>query len=619
MLPKGGNIMPDPSTSGANGFSMKLTMPTMISDSNGERLSTGSNAPTARDYRAFDGMTGFDPSKMKSNQNPYQTSVGADGNNYVSYNDYGMSQGAPGWNESGTWGNSHIQNLYASVVNGKQMYSNTTMTEQPQSQKGDYKMAGLVAPSVPINGSNVGMANQGNWTYIPSTAQSSQATGNPATIGGSTQQTPQNQGFPTSQDTSDLRNAFMNANGGISGAQQRQIQDAANQFAQHISNMNMGNYNAAVQHAQSNQEYSNAQAKTAYDSAQNDLNNSSMMSFLKGQQGLVNRGVAGTGGAADDLNVRTGINYQNNLKGLLSNYQNALNAAQHTFGDAQFSAQQALNNEDPTQKAQQFYMQLMNQAQDTQLKQATNLENAYGTSLTNDRTAQYNQGQLENMAAQRQQEAFKTLLQYSMADGNHQYDGKVSRENNQDTNTAKIFGDLMNYDQTNPLTGDMTGMGKLDWAKLREKAGYDKGTLGINQQKADQLNNHYVRSDSTQAYNANTSRMNYQETVQRDQSTANYQVGMLQNQELRDRATGMQEQLKAASSQLDSARSSLMNNSNNPEAIKSYNDAMVNYAQAKYGLDTLLKLGGQKGLTYGNAAPNPTTDEFGNELGFPTP
>lgn len=469
--------------------------------------------------------------------------------------------------------------------------------------KGVFTLAGLVAPtpasnpginpSAPVNGSNVGFSNQGNWTYVPSTAQKP-ATGNPQTTGGNPTGTSASNGFQPSQNTSNLYNAFMGANGGVSSAQQGQIQNAASQFAQGLYNKSLGNYNAAVQHAQSNQQYSNAQSKTAYESAQNDLNNSSMMSFLKGQQGLANRGVAGTGGAADDLNVRTGINYQNNLKGLLSNYQNALNAAQQSYGDAQFSAQQALNNADPTEKAQQLYTQLMSQAQDTQSRQAANLGSVYGTSLTNDRNAYDQQLQNQYQMASLQEKAQEAMLPYQFQTANN----SANLQEKQMSDLLPYKFQTANNAATNQLDA-MKAMLPYQYQTMDNAANIqgqnDRAMLPYQYQTMNNQADNSTKMGIANMQNA-LGWANHDETVQRDISTANYQVGMLQNSGLQKQASGLEQMMQTASTQVNSAANALANSPGDANLQARYQAAMDSYNKSKSGLDTLLKLGGQPGI-----------------------
>lgn len=363
-------------------------------------------------------------------------------------------------------------------------------------------MADLQAPSInpsaPVNGSNVGFANQGNWTYTPSTAQKP-ATGNPQTTGGNTTTpaTNQSNGFQPSQNTSNLYNAFMGANGGVSSSQQSQIQNSANQFANNIYNKALGNYNSSVNHAQSNEQLANQQAQNTYQQAQTGLQTDSFLGYLKGQDQLGSRGVGMTGGATDDLNARTSLEYQRQLSGLLNNYQLAQQQAQKAFGDSQYSAQQALNNVDPTQQAQQLYMQLMSQAQDAQSRQASNYASAYGTSLTNDRNAYDSQIQNQyNMANLKEKTANDAA---TLAEKYYSTDRPYNAMTQADQAKYNLQGleDASKWSGVNPLTGQRTDQSSLDWAKQNWNQQYQGGMLGVAQQNA-----------STNAFSAQTGRIN---------------------------------------------------------------------------------------------------------------
>lgn len=376
--------------------------------------------------------------------------------------------------------------------------------------------------------------------------------------------------------------------------QETSLQNLLNQYQQQ--------YNTSV----GTIDNSTAQAKQA-------LEDKYFQNYLAARDDMANRGLAGSG-LANDQNTRMLLAKQQDLAGIYQDAATRQADAQGQFNNQADNVYQQMQQINPGLMADTKYQDLYQQAMQNQLQAnstaANFLGNTFGYMFPSQNAAIQAQANMYDSQTKAQASMYNSQLK-AATDMFKWTNASADEQIKAQTQAQQLGFDMYKFsnlsaDQKATIAEKLYQFNNLsakDQADLVNKA----QQLGIMQQNA-----------NTSAYNAQTNRLNQQETVQRDLSTANYQIGQLQNGQLRDQASGLQTQLNAASTQLDNARSAYFANAGNPDAKAAYDAAQQNYDRARSGLDTLLKLGGQTGLTttYGNNAPNPTTDEFGNELGF---
>lgn len=342
---------------------------------------------------------------------------------------------------------------------------------------------------------------------VPSSGQ--QPTGNPSSAGGSTlpPQSQQNQGGNSNPAwDQNVQNAFDNFNrlsGPLSSSDLAGPQQQAQNFANYMWGKANNVYNSAVNHAASDRDLALQQAGNTYDRAQKGLQTDSFLSYLKGQDGLANRGVAGTGGAMDDLNSRTSLEYQRQLSGLLNNYQLAQQQAQKGYGDAQYSAQQALQQADPTMQTENLYRQLVNDMMMQRGRQAQGAASMFDSLYQGNQRAIQNQYLNQFNQDKLQQDWMKTVLDNStkenIAQLPYQYQTMNNAANlaekhfewgNVDANTsAKLQEDWQKH-VTASADATLNANARIQSAKIaaesRAKA-LSSGTYAANQALRDQL------------------------------------------------------------------------------------------------------------------------------------